>query len=187
MSKKWRIFVIVCLGLSLLTSCQYKKTFNDQENQGVRISNVVYLPLNSEDIQKFVDDNHIEVLGVNTLYGYKTVVIFGDLYSRGYYELYKKEGEVLEGRKVDTSGDWTDSESIVFSGGTASGDYPFSILYILDDALINKGHVIKIIGDKGNYEFNLTQKAIAFETKIIGNVVGYKVINSNGEIIVEGQ
>lgn len=187
MKKKWCIVVIVCISLSLLTSCQYNKTVNHEKNKGVRINNVVYLPLNSDDIQNFMDDNHIEALGVNTLYGYNTVVIFGNLYSRGYYELYKKEGEVIEGRKVDTSGDWSDSEAVIFSGGTASGDYPFSVLYILDDGLINKGNVIEIIGDQGNCELNLTQKAIAFETKTIGNGLRYKVIDINGEIILDEQ
>ena len=179
-------FIYIFLVLVLLTGCR-KSRVNTNEEEGVRINNQVYQTLNDEDIQKFIDENNIEPLGVTTIYDFNTVIIFSDLFTSGYYEVYKKDGVVSQGRKAYGVGDWSDIGPIVFSGGTASGDYPFSVLYILDDELVNMNYIIEITGENGSVKIDIKEKAYAIETNKIGDIVSYRVVDSNGEILIDEQ
>lgn len=188
MKQEKRFFL--CLLLSGLLLIIFVGRFNEKTNReqdydGTLINGEIYQILNSEDIKKFIKENKINPLGVDTVYDFNTIIIFGDLYTHGYYEVYKKNDVVIKGRKIIGQGDWSECGPIMFSGGTASGDYPFAILYILDDELVNNNNFIEIVGERGSIsKFNLIKSAYAIETRTIGRIEKYTVYDSNDEVLM---
>lgn len=180
-----KILMCVCLSANIFMGCSNDKVAKNVEYDGILINNEVYQTLSSEDIEKFNKDNNLEPISVQTVYGFDTVFIFGDLYTHGYYEVYKKDGVVTEGRKLSGEGDWSEIGPIVFSGGTASGDYPFAVLYILDDAFVNSGYYLEIIGVNDSSKISIDKKAFAIETNKLGTIMSYKVFDSKGKIIID--
>lgn len=175
-----RVLIIGCLLIGVLVSLYFNNPL-----LGNFMQRDVDQALNEKEIDDFIRGVDEEIISVGTLYGKYTVCVFGDLDHRGYYEVYKRNGVITKGRKVVSSGDWRSMGPIVFSGGTASGDYPFTIMYVLDNALLNQSNTIEIIADKGRVKVSEVSNGILLRIREIGNITGYKVYDKNGNVILD--
>lgn len=180
MNGHFKRLILGCLVLGLLVGLYF---FNREVGNFTQRD--VDQALNAKEIDDFIKGLDEEIIGIGTIYGKYTVCVFGDLDNRGYYEVFKRNGVITEGRKVVSSGDWRDMGPIVFSGGTASGDYPFTIMYVLDSALLNQENTIEIFADSGRIKVSDISSGIPLQTREIGDVKGYKVYDSKGKVILD--
>ncbi|MCT4595871.1 MAG: hypothetical protein N4A57_16615 [Anaeromicrobium sp.] len=51
-----------------------------------------YEKLKDQEIEAVIK-KHIVPIGINTIYNYITIIVYGDLYEHGYYKIYKKNGK----------------------------------------------------------------------------------------------
>lgn len=173
---KGKTYTFICLVIIFVIFVFIKPSFG--------IKGQITRGLNSNEINKVITENNIDHLNIQTIYNFDTIIIYGDLYKRGYYEAYISKDDKISVKKVNGTGYWKNPKSIELDGGRTSGNYPFQIMYIFDDDFSSKCNEIHVVGSKSNFKIKSANKsAYAIETKYLGEITNIIAYNSNGEII----
>jgi hypothetical protein len=160
--------------LLVLSSCKQEEIFE-----------VIYQEIAKEDLEIITEDIEEEIIGIDVVYKRIAVVIFQKGNSSGYYEFYKKDDKIIEGRKVVGTGSVEKIKYVRLGGGTASGDYPFAVIHVINEKMIEDDYTMSLIGDKGSKEVKFFQYAHAIETNEIGKYISYIIKDAEGNVILE--
>lgn len=180
--KRLMAFIVLVIIICIFTFIK----FDFNISRGFKFKNHVDRVLSNSEVNQIIDENNINVLNTQTIYNFTTLIIYGDLYKRGYYEVYVNSDDTILAKDVQGIGYWNNPKQIELDGGKTTGEYPFEIMYIFDDDFLTKCDKIKIIGSKKTFEINgVNKKAYAIETKDLGVIRNIIAYNINQDIIYE--
>ncbi|MCK5757612.1 MAG: hypothetical protein KAH14_00855 [Clostridiales bacterium] len=175
------LVIIILLFVVNFTGCDEVGLGQDE----ILINDEIYQYFNNVDEDMFFDYISTDKIYIDIIYEFEAVVMYRNDGLNGYYEFYKKDNKIVEGRNVISTRNTEGDKYITFCGGTASGDYPFAVVFILDESFVDEKYTIELLGNKGRVTYQILQLAHAFETKLIGNIYGYKVYTSEGNTFLD--